>query len=383
MTDTSSATTPPVVNIFRRSAASGKFMKCPTAISSPIADQTPLTLRFAEQHVDANAAFHAGNNRSINKNTVGSDSKSSGIRAARNSAASMLAIAWAGANGESVGVSTHTVATPSASPSTHEDTRKTCNVAHLWKHSQLCEDPSGLDDVTNNGLAISERGEWVVLGSSGCDKKPNFKVFKGITGGSDGTPTFMWTAPDIVWAVDVDILSNGSVVVGAASWHNSNPPASANRDVGTGNAGNASSQVTIFVSSSSSSSSTDVGGGSSSVVQYLASNDVDQPQHLEVLDSAVCANRSSACNVLLDVPSGCQTSKVHPKTRCPVVFCFHGFGGSSNEMCDQCSSLLHENSMIGIYPQGDSAGTRNGHPVRISCFIRSLHLLVTSIDASE
>jgi len=81
------------------------------------------------------------------------------------------------------------------------------------------------------------------------------------------------------------------------------------------------------------------------------------------LDSAVCANRSSACNVLLDVPSGCQTSKVHPKTRCPVVFCFHGFGGSSNEMCDQCSSLLHENSMIGIYPQGDSAGTRNGHPV--------------------
>ena len=99
--------------------------------------------------------------------------------------------------------------------------------------------------------------------------------------------------------------------------------------------------------------------------QYLVPNDVGQPQHLEGLDASVCAGRSPQCNVLLDVPSDCVTNEEHPSTKCPVVFCFHGFGGHSTQMSNECSQSLHENSMIGLYPQGDAAGRRNGNLVRL------------------
>ena len=64
--------------------------------------------------------------------------------------------------------------------------------------------------------------------------------------------------------------------------------------------------------------------------------------------------RNPGKKVWLDVPAQCQTDSAHPTTDCPVVFCFHGFGGNASKYAEQAGPALHEHGMIGIYPQGDA-----------------------------
>ena len=91
----------------------------------------------------------------------------------------------------------------------------------------------------------------------------------------------------------------------------------------------------------------------------LIANDLGSPQDL-VNASAVdlCANRSSFCNVLIDVPSKCAGTQ----TNCPVLFCLHGFGGSNRKYIELCGSEVHAQGFIGVYPQGDPLAGNDSHP---------------------
>ena len=89
----------------------------------------------------------------------------------------------------------------------------------------------------------------------------------------------------------------------------------------------------------------------------LVPNELGAPQDLQnVSGVAVCANRSSYCNVMLDVPAACASASA--AQACPVLFCLHGFGGSNRVYVDECGSGVHAHGFIGVYPQGDPlAGT--------------------------
>ena len=87
----------------------------------------------------------------------------------------------------------------------------------------------------------------------------------------------------------------------------------------------------------------------------LVANELLSPQDLATASGVrVCANRSSFCNVFLDVPSSCSGAT----SACPVLFCLHGFGGSNRKYVELCGTGVHQRSFIGVYPQGDPlAGT--------------------------
>merc|ERR1719350_2151536 len=85
------------------------------------------------------------------------------------------------------------------------------------------------------------------------------------------------------------------------------------------------------------------------------------PQNPQVLDQAtkVCEGRSSLCEVELDVPQACVSGG---GSTCPIVFFLHGGGGRNDGFAG--SSQVHDQQMIGIYPQGDdgwNTGPKGGN----------------------
>ena len=82
----------------------------------------------------------------------------------------------------------------------------------------------------------------------------------------------------------------------------------------------------------------------------LVENVLGAPQDLGTVSGvSICANRSSFCNVLLDVPSACAGTT----SQCPIIFCLHGFGGSNKKYVTTCGSPVHSHNFIGVYPQGE------------------------------
>ena len=82
----------------------------------------------------------------------------------------------------------------------------------------------------------------------------------------------------------------------------------------------------------------------------LVENALGSPQDLGSASGiAVCANRSSFCSVLLDVPTGCGGGG------CPVLFCLHGFGGSNEKYVQYCGAAIRASTapFIGVYPHGE------------------------------
>lgn len=86
------------------------------------------------------------------------------------------------------------------------------------------------------------------------------------------------------------------------------------------------------------------------VAQALTSNAKEAPQLLtDICETA--QGRTSTCEVELDVPASCITSS-GDTSDCPVVFFFHGAGGSNNWFAK--TSGVHEANVIGVYPQGEN-----------------------------
>ena len=83
----------------------------------------------------------------------------------------------------------------------------------------------------------------------------------------------------------------------------------------------------------------------SGLVAALPPNEQGHPQNFS--HATLCANRSSLCVVLLDVPPACTSGA------CPILFCLHGFGGSNLRYPDLCGLQTHKSGWIGVYPQGD------------------------------
>ena len=164
------------VDVFRRTAK-GTFSKVAFEhIKPPTTDQTANAIVFAEE-ADV-----------VTGETV-------------------LAVGWCGQQGESTGVSAHYAT-------------KAGQLKAGWAHHQLCGG-NNFDSIGNNGLAVSSRGEYVVVGKWGCgsdsmQRLKNFAVFEGV--GGKGVPAFEAKTPGQIWAVDVDVAANGTVVVGAAAW---------------------------------------------------------------------------------------------------------------------------------------------------------------------
>lgn len=70
--------------------------------------------------------------------------------------------------------------------------------------------------------------------------------------------------------------------------------------------------------------------------------------------SDVCtasSGRTSTCEVELDVPSSCVDPNTSTST-CPVVFFFHGAGGTNNWFAG--TSNVHDYDFVGVYPQGEN-----------------------------
>eukprot|EP00462_Mataza_sp_D1_P011918 CAMPEP_0175162086 /NCGR_PEP_ID=MMETSP0087-20121206/24965_1 /TAXON_ID=136419 /ORGANISM="Unknown Unknown, Strain D1" /LENGTH=427 /DNA_ID=CAMNT_0016450573 /DNA_START=178 /DNA_END=1461 /DNA_ORIENTATION=- len=117
-----------------------------------------------------------------------------------------LAVAWDNGQGSAVAVTTYEV-----------DGSK---VKQIWNFTRTCS--HGLDIVSSeDGLQVSSDGNFVVLGTWGCDLTngdPNVAVFKGK--GGDGKPLLSDSRPWYVWAVavDTDPSHPGKAYVGAASW---------------------------------------------------------------------------------------------------------------------------------------------------------------------
>jgi poly(3-hydroxybutyrate) depolymerase len=88
----------------------------------------------------------------------------------------------------------------------------------------------------------------------------------------------------------------------------------------------------------------------SALVATLPPNEQGQPQNYS--HATLCANRSSMCVVLLDVPPACTSGA------CPILFCLHGFGGSNLRYPDLCGLQTQKSGWIGVYPQGDPLAIR-------------------------
>jgi len=94
----------------------------------------------------------------------------------------------------------------------------------------------------------------------------------------------------------------------------------------------------------------------------LESNEYQSPQIISDEYNDLCAGRSNDCEVQLDVPVSCIDAEGSTST-CPIVFFLHGSGGTNDNY--KHNSKIHENKMIGIYPNGDcngwSTGPKNCH----------------------
>ena len=90
------------------------------------------------------------------------------------------------------------------------------------------------------------------------------------------------------------------------------------------------------------------------LVRALQSNPEEVPQVLSDTTS-VCSSsqgRTSACEVELDVPTSCIIDDGSFTSDCPIVFYFHGAGGT-NDWFGRTSGV-HVNGVIGVYPQGEN-----------------------------
>jgi len=88
----------------------------------------------------------------------------------------------------------------------------------------------------------------------------------------------------------------------------------------------------------------------------LESNEKESPQKLSDTFQSLCLNRSSDCEVELDVPTSCINAE--GKSTCPVVFFLHGSGGTNDWFFR--TSGVHDYNMIGVYPNGDCRGWNTG-----------------------
>ena len=88
----------------------------------------------------------------------------------------------------------------------------------------------------------------------------------------------------------------------------------------------------------------------SALLATLPPNPQGYPQNFS--HATLCANSSSTCTVLLDVPSVCASAA------CSILFCLHGFGGSNQRYVDLCGQQIHKRGWLGVYPQGDPLAVR-------------------------
>lgn len=85
-------------------------------------------------------------------------------------------------------------------------------------------------------------------------------------------------------------------------------------------------------------------------VNALISNTEQSPQLLSDTTTICSAQgRTPTCQVELDVPASCVTNA--SSSECPIVFFFHGAGGTSNGFARK--SAVHSENVIGVYPQGE------------------------------
>lgn len=86
-------------------------------------------------------------------------------------------------------------------------------------------------------------------------------------------------------------------------------------------------------------------------IQALQSNPEESPQRLSDTTTVCTASqgRTATCEVELDVPASCIVDG--GSSNCPIVFFFHGAGGTNNGFARQ--SGVHANNVIGVYPQGE------------------------------
>jgi len=79
----------------------------------------------------------------------------------------------------------------------------------------------------------------------------------------------------------------------------------------------------------------------------ITSNDPESPQLLhDICDSN--QGRTSVCEVEIDVPEECA-SLPSGTSNCPIVFFFHGAGGTNNWFAR--TTGVHSQGFIGVYPQ--------------------------------
>lgn len=82
----------------------------------------------------------------------------------------------------------------------------------------------------------------------------------------------------------------------------------------------------------------------------ITSNDPESPQLLDdICDSN--QGRTSVCEVEIDVPEECA-SLPSGTSNCPIVFFFHGAGGTNNWFAR--TTGVHSQGFIGVYPQGEN-----------------------------
>ena len=90
----------------------------------------------------------------------------------------------------------------------------------------------------------------------------------------------------------------------------------------------------------------------------LRPNAPGRPQELRH-STAVCANRSAICSVLLDVPAACvaRAAGGGSGSACPIAFFLHGHGGLATEFVEgrfgAAAQGVHAHGYIGVYPQGE------------------------------
>ena len=96
-------------------------------------------------------------------------------------------------------------------------------------------------------------------------------------------------------------------------------------------------------------------------VLALESNPFNSPQNLDQFTS-VCNGRTNGCRVELDVPAACVQSSA---SDCPIIFHLHGAGGNIDNFSQ--SSGVHNEGMIGVYPQGEFNGWNTGPKQTNTC----------------
>jgi len=90
----------------------------------------------------------------------------------------------------------------------------------------------------------------------------------------------------------------------------------------------------------------------------LVANEFGQPQEMKgsaATSSDVCGGRSDHCSVWLDVPTACAGES----SSCPIIFMFHGHGGSNNGFPRE-SVGVHDYNFIGISPRGELYDGKSG-----------------------